>query len=1393
MTNKIFDPNFNIQNRILRVFVSSTFIDMQDERQYLMETIFPRIKKYCQERDVYFIPIDLRWGITKEQSESGQVVEVCLKSIKQSKPYFIGLLGERYGWKPEKEELKKNPNMKRDFDFLEEDFEKKLSLTEIEMQYGVLREPELMNASFWIRSKDSVPGAPDDNSETDYKKLEELKAAVRLQDRYPVNDYASIEDMGEQVEAFLKSVVDKLFPEKANQFEKLMVQQHSFMQQKRMLYVPRKEDYERINAFVDSSTQIFTIAGDRGNGKSALAANWMKTRPDLSFVYCFVGASEQSDNPLEILKLLIAQLDLSLIKEYGEKTQDKLGRDSEKSQMQDERPKDEFEVLFENFRTAVMSWRSSNPNGKLIVIIDGVNQIYEYLGSKELLWIPTLPDFVKAIFTTWKEDATMVSLENLGSDVMEIEPLTVDQRKKIIKYFLEERNRELTQEQINRIAEDKESASPIVLRTLLDELCYFGIYEKLDQQIEVYLSADSQEKFFDRVLGRLEMSFGQNIVTRLLTAISASRFGLSNEELLGVANYQKPTMTSKIWNAFSSLIGYKTDNANCTLFNWEQIYYSLDSHFIVRAERNCFSHDIIASTAQDRYQSGIKQTRRQLIQYLENNGSLERKCEEIPWQLYKLEDWAGLNQFLLDFEKLNYMFESFDFRRCWLELNKRGYTLDSYFELDASKLSPADQTLSYFNLADFGEAVGALHISERGYIKALDILRRNPDMYKADKLYESNYATTLNRLGNIYSSLNRFSQAEEMYSQAIDIYKRLYQDDPEMFGSDVAMLLNNLGLLHMQEELLDQSEKELSEALTIYRSFGDQNVDIKYTIAMILLNLGLLHFRKKRYSESKDAYVECLNIYRELNAKIPGICDIDIAKTQLDMGYLFVSSGNFHEAESNLTAALPVYRQLVEDNPEAYTKELSMALLNRGLLYMQTKSFSKAESDFIEGSSLFKKLNVKYPGAFDGDIAKTYSNLGYLYSNMGRFDAAEKYLTEAYAIYSRLVAKDPGVYKNEFAMTRLNLGFMHYNSNKFLEAEEDFLETIKLYKELNQNNPGVYDGDIAKTQNNLGLVYINTDRFQDAEPVLNESLERYNHLLEIHPQAYKYEITLPLMNRGLLYLNSNRYQESEADLLKVVDIYNDLSANYPGVYDGDIAKIQYNLGLLYLRTDRPDEADSAMRECIERYRRLVDKNPGGYIQNFIAVLVMRADYYLEEERYSEAEKDIHEALSLEQDKEGVAHLQDMLGYLYYNTERYSQAEDNLNKALNIYRQLSVDDPDAYRKNIADVLSDLARTHLLQNRDSEAKEELNEAVNICRSVNESEDSLILVGGGLHNLAHIYKEGLHDYSRCKELLQESLAAFEKLNKLHPGEFEDQLNAVKDSLKFLEEDENGSSNQE
>src|SRR3954454_10223786 len=87
--------------RAIRVFISSTFRDMMQDREELIARVFPAIRKLCETRGVAWSEVDLRWGVTDEQKAEGAVLPICLAEIDRSRPYFIGLLGQRYGWIPE--------------------------------------------------------------------------------------------------------------------------------------------------------------------------------------------------------------------------------------------------------------------------------------------------------------------------------------------------------------------------------------------------------------------------------------------------------------------------------------------------------------------------------------------------------------------------------------------------------------------------------------------------------------------------------------------------------------------------------------------------------------------------------------------------------------------------------------------------------------------------------------------------------------------------------------------------------------------------------------------------------------------------------------------------------------------------------------------------------------------------------------------------------------------------------------------------------------------------------------------------------------------------------------------------------------------------------------------
>lgn len=91
--------------RTFRIFVSSTFSDLKEERNALQKFVFPRLRELCTQHGCRFQAIDLRWGVREEAGLDQQTMKICLDEVSRSqkaspKPNFIVLLGDRYGWRP---------------------------------------------------------------------------------------------------------------------------------------------------------------------------------------------------------------------------------------------------------------------------------------------------------------------------------------------------------------------------------------------------------------------------------------------------------------------------------------------------------------------------------------------------------------------------------------------------------------------------------------------------------------------------------------------------------------------------------------------------------------------------------------------------------------------------------------------------------------------------------------------------------------------------------------------------------------------------------------------------------------------------------------------------------------------------------------------------------------------------------------------------------------------------------------------------------------------------------------------------------------------------------------------------------------------------------------------
>jgi len=128
------------------VFVSSTFKDMHAERDYLIKVIFPELEEKFEKHKIHLNIIDLRWGIDttgieNEADREKEIIRVCMDEIKRCRPFFIGIIGDRYGWIPPKELIS---DLKY---FKDQNPEENKSITHHEMEFGILNNTGIFSGS----------------------------------------------------------------------------------------------------------------------------------------------------------------------------------------------------------------------------------------------------------------------------------------------------------------------------------------------------------------------------------------------------------------------------------------------------------------------------------------------------------------------------------------------------------------------------------------------------------------------------------------------------------------------------------------------------------------------------------------------------------------------------------------------------------------------------------------------------------------------------------------------------------------------------------------------------------------------------------------------------------------------------------------------------------------------------------------------------------------------------------------------------------------------------------------------------------------------------------------------------------------------------------------------
>jgi len=957
----------------IRIFISSTFRDLKDERDYLMNVIFPELIRITRERGLTFTPIDLRWGIPDE-SFIFKVIKTCFDEIDRARPHFIGIVGERYGYVPSEDKNAKlnlqvtgNKEIKRK---LEEYTKNNLSITQMEMEYGVFSEPENAQFSYFYFKK----GGNKD------ERVKKLKNKIRVDNspwHWSKDEFETPKDLGEQIKRDYLAMLDANFPKvELSPLESERRLNSEYREYILTSYLPDKETINSIITKLNDERKIdkkkILVTGEVGIGKSSalayIARKYQQEHPDALMIEHYMGATNNytsRDIAIRILNEIKDKLENSKVKTEELKI-----------------PDNEFEIM-----NKIPLWLTYLPNWEdTLFIIDGLDQVDEIENLRFLAYLPNIKLLASARPNT---EAYKYAVDDLNYEPIKLEPLNKKIKKKVTRDFLRSHGKQLTEEQLDLIVNAEQTSNPLYLRIFLEEILRIGELKGQNESqdefiirlIERYLRKDSRDLelkdlyglVIERIESVLEKFFNADSshVINILKTIAVSRNGLSEFEIKQI---------SKIPDLYYSII-----------------MNNLDYHIASKNGLLDFFHYSLKEYVYENYlqkNEDERKARISIVNYFKDKETDERKIYEFPYQLYNLNDREGMKKALKDpkwlliaaedrnssayFELIEYI--RFAYGDTCIGI-KESFTAEIPEELSLKSI----YLMVIGNLYDFN---GCYREAEPLFKQSLGIFRKIYGEYHPD------VATSLDNLAKLYYEEGKNDEAESLYKQSLEITGKIYGE----YHPDVAASLNNLAVLYDEEGKNDEAELLYKQSLEITgKIYGEYHPDV----ALSLNNLAGLYDKEGKNDEAEPLLKQAL----EINRKIHGDAHPSVALSLNNLALHYLKEGKYDEAESLYKQSLEIFRKIYGE----YHPSVATPLNGLAVLYLNEGRYDEAEPLFKQSLEIRRKIY----GENDFRVASIFFELGTLLidriiedKNPIYCNEARNYLTKARELLLRLNYKD---------------------------------------------------------------------------------------------------------------------------------------------------------------------------------------------------------------------------------------------------------------------------------------------------------------------------------------------------------------------------------------------------
>lgn len=1139
------------------VFITSTFQDMQAERDWLWDFVRPALEARLRARRRHLEWIDLRLGAdtaqgATEAAREAQVLKVCLDEVRRSRPFLIALIGDRYGWVP--------PHDRAVAAAREAGIEGDVagrSVTDLEIDFGVFHDPGQGRRSlFFLR--DPLPlGLTDDRARfsdavaTDaggpdrVARLAALKRRLvrsfpdrlhRYRATWKDGRVAGLEAFGQQVEAAVWAQLEADLSEEAAPADLSWQAQEARALD--AFAADHRRDFQGRAALLAGITTFLAAPGDDwalcltgapGAGKSAVFAEVLahqQAAPALVLAHA-AGASPHGSSVDAMLRRWIGELAAFL----------NLPADADAETGNTEAIVQRFASLLG--RASVLR--------RVVVLVDALDQFEPTPRGRFLTWLPTLwPPNARLFATAIAGDAPEALSRRPGARVRAMPSLTGAEARAVFAAIHARYHR---------------APDPAVLAALMQKPV-----EGWCNPLWLYLAVEQVNLLDEDDVALAERRYDPSWpMARRLQTLLLDRVAALPTDVPGLYRFTFDHAARRfpdLAEAFLGLLavgaaGWRESDLRVALsilgLPWNDLRFA--------RLRRLFRSQIQARGALEQWDVAHAQMRVAILGWRAARG-----LADLPLHVALATRLLGLpgDDPVRATETMRHLLGSRDLiNAAWYyakpdrpEPAASGETrfLAAAWLSDAFTPPVQDDIAAMLALPDVpGEVIGMLAhrllfdlhdaIAAAGRLpKVMDLLQlllpvftrlaaQTPEFF----LWQRGLSVCHERIGDVLLDQGRFADALDAYRNAYAIRRRLAARDAGLSTPqrDLFVSLKKIGRVLRAQGDRAAALDAVHGAMEVARglvAIEPGNADWQHDLATCHMDIGSGLLAQGRLPEALAAFQDAM----ALNGKCAA-ADPDNAVLQFSLSNCHAYIGDVHYARDALPEALSAFRGALALASRLATEDPGNARLQRGLairhdeigdtLFVQG-DFAEALAAFRTAQGLFQGLVARdqandtwrrdlvgsdarvaaatealQPGKDPGSVSSRKAKVASLRASGNNFSEIMKAFVQGHlAELERLAAAEPdnSKHQQDLAAAHGHVGDLLTQESRFPEALEAYRRALALRLRLARAEPGnaAWQGDLAKAHEPIGDALAAQKDFPGAIQALREGTAIRRRLAE---------------------------------------------------------------------------------------------------------------------------------------------------------------------------------------------------------------------------------------------------------------------------------------------------------